>query len=347
MRKLSALLLIFPLFLGCRSNPVSPDNSLPPTPTVQNAVFVSVSGHDGNDGRSRENAVRTIQRALALIKAGDTILVTSGVYNQQVEIRNRDSSVPVRIQGEAGAILDGGRQLRFGIRIRDSADVQVSFLEIANYSDSGIAAWYSNRVEFKNLRVHDNGFRNQSSWSDGEGYGIDIQGCRNVLVEGNEAYANGPEPAIRNRGIMGTGINTWGNHDIVIRSNRSHHNIGGGILVEDSTQVLVVSNIVSDNDVDVSAFDWWDAGIWLDGGSDVIIRDNVFTGNLGPGIQISNEEGANPRGYVVEGNTSTRNYFGILMRDFGVCPFPSENILRLNNNNFTGNTRKDIFCQPR
>lgn len=345
MRKFSALLFVFTVLLACKNNPVSIDDSVP-TPSPQNMVFVSVSGNDGNDGKSRETAVRTIMRALELIKAGDTILVTSGVYNEQVEIRNRNSTVPVRIQGEAGAVLNGGRQLRFGIRVRDSSDVQLSFLEISNYTDMGLAVWKCNNVELRNLKVHDNGFRNQSPDFEGEGFGIDVEESGNVVVEDNDVYSNGPEPSLRNQGILGTGINTFGNHDIVIRNNKSHNNIGGGILVEDSTRVLVISNVITDNDVDVSAFDWWDAGIWVDGGSDVTLRDNVLTGNLGPGVEISDEEGANPHGYLLEGNTSTQNYFGIMIWGFGVCPFPSENILKLSNNNFTGNSRKDIDCKP-
>ena len=85
---------------------------------------------------------------------------------------------------------------------------------------------------------------------------------------------------------------------------------GAGILVEDSTNVLVEGNTIFDNDLDVTADEWWDGGIWLDGGRDVTIRNNVFRNNRGPGIEFSDEDIQRPRGYVLENNISTGNYFG-------------------------------------
>ena len=40
----------------------------------------------------------------------------------------------------------------------------------------------------------------------------------------------------------------------------------------------------------MSADEWWDAGIWVDGGADVRLVRNTIQDNLGPGIEISDED---------------------------------------------------------
>ncbi len=88
-----------------------------------------------------------------------------------------------------------------------------------------------------------------------------------------------------NAGTMaGTGIDGYRMRNAVIRNNRSHHNHGGGLLVEDSVNVLVKRNKIYGNALDVSADDWWDGGIWLDGGRDVTLVGNMIYDNLGPPI---------------------------------------------------------------
>lgn len=58
---------------------------------------------------------------------------------------------------------------------------------------------------------------------------------------------------------MGTGINTFGNRNLVIADNSSFRNIGRGILVEDSWEVVVE-------------------------------RNQIYENNLGPGLEVSNED---------------------------------------------------------
>lgn len=149
----------------------------------------------------------------------------------------------------------------------------------------------------------------------------------------------------RNPRTVGTEINAYGISNSVIRNNRSYDNRGGGILVEDSVQVVVDSNEIYSNDLDVTADEWWDGGIWLDGGRNVTVRNNVFRDNLGPGIQISDEDRQSPTGYVLENNRSNGNYFGIYIWNFGTTGFPPDSVLRLVGNDFSGNSRQDVWIQ--
>ena len=83
-------------------------------------------------------------------------------------------------------------------------------------------------------------------------------------ISNNNVYGNGPNLQIFPDFIMGTVINTYGNTNAKISKNLSHNNMGGGILVEDSYNVLVVQNDVFENDVDATGDEWWDGGLWVE-----------------------------------------------------------------------------------
>ena len=145
--------------------------------------------------------------------------------------------------------------------------------------------------------------------------------------------------------MLGTGINTFMCTDCVIRNNHSYENVGGGILVEDGVNVLVEGNEVIANYLDATEDEWWDGGIWIDGGHDIIVRNNEFRDNLGPGIQISDEDHQQPYGYVLENNTSRNNYYGIYIWNFGTSELPPESVLRLTNNLFQDNSVQDVWIE--
>ncbi len=105
-------------------------------------------------------------------------------------------------------------------------------------------------------------------------------------------------------------------------------------------------NRIWGNDLDVSLDEWWDGGIWVDGGRDVKVIANRFEDNLGPGIEISDEDCQSPTGYVLKRNVSTGNYFGIFVWNFGTTDFPDESILELQGNDFGGNSRQDVWIEP-
>lgn len=313
--------------------------------------YVSNQGNDDNNGRSTGTAFRTIARALEVIQPGETIRILAGTYHETLILEEvGKAQAPVTLKGEEGlTILDGRRSMALGIWCEGCRNLIFEDLEIRNFTDIGIGAYRSSDTTMRNLRVHHNGFAVQLREWELEGYGIDVDECRDVAVEGNDVYRNGPDPQLDI--LMGTGINTYGCIDCIIRNNRSYENIGGGILVEDGINVLVEANEVFNNDLDASADEWWDGGLWVDGGHDIIIRNNTFRGNLGPGIEISDEEIRNPFGYILENNTSTGNYYGIYIWNFGTSAWPPDHILSHSGNDFSGNFRKDIWivaweCPP-
>ncbi len=321
-----------------------PSNPAPP-PALPQSLYVSPGGSNGADGRTPQTAVRTLAHALALVTPGETVRVLPGTYVESVrtELRGRPGR-PIRIVGESGRpVLSGDRRRAVGLWLEESAYVEIEGIEVRDYTDIGIAIVLSNNIEMRDLVLHDNGFRATIPWVGTEGYGVHLDESSQLVFERSEVYRNGPNP--RTPTTVGTGINGFAIRDSVIRNNRSYDNYGGGILVEDSVRVLVESNDIFSNDLDVSADEWWDGGIWVDGGRDITVRNNVFSGNLGPGIEISDEDLQQPTGYVLENNRSTGNYFGIYIWNFGSTDLPPEHVLRLVGNDFSGNLRRDIWIQ--
>jgi parallel beta-helix repeat protein len=314
--------------------------------------FVSPGGSDANDGKHIDRAFRTIDKALKTVQPGETVMAMAGTYYENILLENRGSpAAPITLKGEPGkTVLDGQRSRTIGIWCEMCTNLVFEDMEIRNYTDIGIGALDSSNITFRNLVVHDNGFAAQLRDWEVEGYGIEADNCSAVLIEGNEVYANGPNPQLPGL-LMGTGINTFHCSASTIRDNQCHHNIGGGILVEDGVDVLVEGNNVYDNDVDATAEEWWDAGLWVDGGHDITIRNNTFTGNLGPGIQISDEDIQNPYGYILENNTSTGNYYGLYIWNFGSEDLPPDHILLMSGNDISNNSILDTWivawgCPP-
>ena len=326
---------------GCSSS--KPTKQVAPKGSI---YYVSAkNGSDKASGKSKEKAWKTVKHALEEAKSGGEIRVLQGRYEEEVQLDNVGNKDKIKIIGyQARPVFDGQRKLKLGFWLTGAKDVTVENLEIRNYTDVGFGAESSSGITVRDLKVHDNGFNAQllEDWEI-EGYGIDIDTVDGYLVEGNEVYRNGPSPKKFPDKLMGTGINTFGSKNGKIRNNKSYENVGGGILVEDSEDITVENNEVYENDLDATADEWWDGGIWLDGGKNVVIRKNNFHDNKGPGILISDEEKAKPGGYVIEDNVSKNNYFGIYIWNFGTNDWPDKATISQSNNDFSENEIKDVL----
>jgi len=333
------------LLPGTTGDPNSPQGSNDAAP--QKGVFyVATTGDDAGDGRSRETPFRTIERALRGIQPGSSILIMPGTFHESVRIERVGGGDVISIRGIDGTpILDGGRREPFAMWCERGSDIELENLEIRNYTDIGIGFGDCRGITTRNLIVHDNGFDAALRGYEFEGYGIHVEQATDVLIERNEVFANGPNPQRPGR-LLGTGINTFGCTRLRIADNDSHDNVGGGILVEDGRDVVVENNTITGNELDATAEQWWDGALWVDGGASVVVRDNSFANNNGPAIQISDEDHQHPTGYVLERNTVEANRFGLYVWNFGTSDLPPESILRLIDNNITGNAERDVWVQP-
>ncbi len=70
--------------------------------------YVSPGGNDSNDGLSKERPFQTIQKALDLVQAGDSIELAEGIYPQDfVTKRPGEDSRPITVAGPEDAIVTG------------------------------------------------------------------------------------------------------------------------------------------------------------------------------------------------------------------------------------------------
>lgn len=312
------------------------DNGSGTDPSVT-MFFVSPTGDDTSGGPSPDSPLRTIGRAAALAGPGDTIAILPGTYQEAIKMEDvGDASAPITIRAEGGvAVLDGGRDLDVGFWCDNCVNFVIDGIEFRNYTDAGVLIVSSRNITLRNLTVHGNGF--EAKMEEIEGYGIVADDSSDILIENNEVFENGPQPQVLGR-WLGTGIDAFAITDSIIRNNNSHDNIGGGLLVEDSINVLVEGNTITGNELDATVEDWWDGAIWVDGGRDITLRNNTITGNNGPGVEISDEDNRQPSGYVLEGNTIRENKFGLYIWNFGTNELPPDNILTLIDNDISDNT---------
>ncbi len=319
---------------------------------VVRVYYVDPAGDDSADGLSEATAFRTIMRALEVVEPGDNVAILPGVYTESLMLEDLgDDSAWIRIYGQdEGVILDGLGELALGLWCENCAFIMLGNLTIRNYTDIGVGVSYSETIALNDLTVQHNGFAVQLDDWEIEGYGIHVEESRDVVVEDCDVFENGPQPQTSDL-LMGTGINTYRCVDCVIVGNEAHDNIGGGVLVEDGENVIVRSNEIYGNDLDATADGWWDGAIWIDGGNTIYVRYNNIYDNVGPGIQISDEDNQQPTGYVIEENTITGNIYGIYLWNFGTTDWPPMDIVSQSDNVIVDNIERDIWivdweCPP-
>ncbi|GIW51874.1 MAG: hypothetical protein KatS3mg081_1229 [Gemmatimonadales bacterium] len=316
----------------------------PPT-----TLYISPGGDDQNDGRSPQTPLKRLERAIQLARGGDTIVVLQGTYSESFENQDIGSESSVMIirgqDAETRPVFDGQNQMLFMWRCTGCKNLLIENLEIRNYRANGILFSRSQDITIRNLR-----FVNVARVSDPDGY---VEGGSSAIAALDEAI----RITIENNKIEDSGfrdlntddagmlINCWRCKDSAIRNNTVRNYEGVGILVEESCRVTATDNRVEAGRNQM--VDWWTSALWVDGGRDITVSNNAFQDNEGPGIQASDTEVVYPeglsKGFKFIGNTSTRNKYGIYIWNYGQCPAPTDAVY-LENNTFSGNSDKDIYC---
>ncbi len=126
--------------------------------------YVSTSGNDSNSGSSA-SPFRTITHAYSTAKAGDTILVGSGIYTDYTtgwglhfnSVGTASSPITIRSQVRDGAIIDGqNASTRNQAIYLDGSYNVIDGFEIRNGPNGGIAI-YGNGNKILNCHIHNNG----------------------------------------------------------------------------------------------------------------------------------------------------------------------------------------------
>ncbi len=92
-----------------------------PSPTLA-TLFVAPTGRDTNPGNAPGQALRTIQRAADLARAGDVVLIAPGVYRETVRVRRSGTGrQPIVLRGAGPAVVLDGADERIASGVAWSA----------------------------------------------------------------------------------------------------------------------------------------------------------------------------------------------------------------------------------
>ena len=143
--------------------------------------YVSASGNDAWGG-TEGSPWRTIQHALDVVGAGDTVLVRDGTYSEYLQsVRSGGPGTPIVITSYPSetAMIDGASVVGWNTGVTITHDhVHLVGLEVANWPSIGIWVEGSGYVEIRDCTVHD------------MEYGIGFAaGAHDFLLDDVEIYA--------------------------------------------------------------------------------------------------------------------------------------------------------------
>jgi len=302
--------------------------------------FVSPTGDDLNPGT---NALpwKTIQQAANVLKPGETVQIAEGVYNEKVEINVSGNEADGHIVFEAkGNVVVSGKGIAGAnmFVMENRSYVKIIGLEIQDLEKardgSGIRVeGYGSHVELRNNNIHN--IRGKDAM------GITVYGTSpvrsisNIIIDGNEIYDCEPaqsETLVLNGNVEKFEVTNNYIHDV---NNIGIDFIGGEHWVVSSPDKVARDGICKKNRVErvkANYGDGYAAGIYVDGGRNIIVEENIITGcNLGIEVGAENKD-AIASGVIVRNNIIYKNEkAGIVVGGF------SRKSGRVKDCSFTGN----------
>jgi parallel beta-helix repeat protein len=341
--------------------------SATPAPALV-GLFVSTGGDDANDG-SEAAPWRHIQFALDQAKAGDTVYVMAGEYNEMVAFHTPGSAEGgyITLQNYPGqAPVIDGTGLSLGeepglVAIDDMAYVKLIGFEIRNLKAGGnpdifpAGIWVrgsGDHIEIRNNLVHDI----ENSCEECGAHGIGVYGSdadvsiHDLLIDGNEVRNNKlgwSESLVLNGNV----------EKFVVSNNVVHDNDNIGIdligfeetapdpAVDRARDGLVIGNLVYNIDSygnpaygDERSSD----GIYVDGGTNIVIERNTVH-NVNIGIELASEHQGKNTSYITVRNNFIYNntQVGIAFGGYDEQRGSTENCVIVNNTLFNNATQGD------
>lgn len=275
---------------------------------------------DGNDNYTQKESdqgktviqVRqgeSIQAALDKAPPGAIVRVMAGTYREKIKI-TRDN---ITLQGENGAILDyGGTNVSGGaIQISDRQNVRIEGFEIRNIRGGSTPTAIRVDGASRNIFIVNNDIHHVESSSNAHAIGVfgtKSTAIQNVVIAGNKVHdlkLGQSEAVVLNGNVDGFKIlkNKIYNSDNIAIDIIGGEGVGRA-GIDKARNGLIAGNEITNVDSrrNPTYRSACAAGIYVDGGSDVVIEDNVVK-NANYGIELASER----RGWKTERIQVRRN----------------------------------------
>jgi parallel beta-helix repeat protein len=239
-----------------------------------------------------EGAQERLQEALILAEPGDVIMIEAGRYELTDGLSLDVDGVTVSGAGMEETVLDFTGQQGSGEGLLVTSDnVTLRGFAMENPKGDGIKSKGADNIVYNQIMV---------TWTNGPdpsngAYAIYPVESTGVLVDG-----------VIVSGASDAGIYVGQSSRITVRNSIAENNVAG-IEIENSRDALVEHNIASKNTGGILVFDL--PGLPVMGGGNVIVRENVVSGNTTPNFA--------PPGNIVAG----------VRRGTGIMVMANENVL--------------------
>lgn len=271
--------------------------------------YVSVSGSDTAAGET-STPWRTIQHACNHAKPGDTLHVAAGTYHEKLLIKvSGVEGAFITLKAEPGVVLSGkGVKGDNMIFIQDQSYLKVIGFEITDHLDvndgSGIRVkGHGRHIELRGNRIHKIRGRDAMGITI---YGTDVNApLEHVVIDGNEIFDC--DPARSEALTLNGNVSHFQVTNNVVRdvNNIGIDFIGGEAWTSGDASKVARNGLCKGNKVyrcRANYEDGYAAGIYVDGGRDIVLEDNIVT-QCDLGIEIGAEnKGSVASGIIVRNN---------------------------------------------
>ena len=260
--------------------------------TIGTSYYVSKSGSDSNPG-TLNSPWKTLPYAIQKIKAGDTLFIHGGTYQEYFAVTNSGTqSSPITITNYNGeeVILDG---INNTLPSKNSGTPMIGvygdWVTIKNMTIryAGTFAVYTigSNVTLENLYVHHN-------W----GGGIILSGEHDVLQNSRIWYNSTMNENGQSSSGWGTGASCARYPEYcAIRNNTVWQNWGEGVSSFEANASTIEANIVHDN---------WSANVYISDLTNVVLQRNfiyasgIMSGGSQVGIMMGDEKYTPASAYI-------------------------------------------------
>ena len=300
---------------------------------VHSSFYVSTTGNDANPG-TQAAPWRTVQHAADTVRAGSTVNVRGGVYEELVTVKSSgnatDGYITFRSYPGETAVLDAGHFSPAGrsaiLTIHDKSYVRIEGFEIRNFHTAehrlaplGISVMGGgSHIELLKNNVHhiEQTFDGRDApGRGGNGFGIAVYGTdaktpiSELVIDGNEVHhlkTGSSESLVVNGNVTNFRIT----HNVV----HDNNNIGIDVIgfertapdpaVDQARDGVVSNNLVyniTSKGNPAYGNDENSDGIYVDGGTRVVIEQNVIH-DVDFGIELASEHRDRATSYILARN---------------------------------------------